>query len=306
MRSLLVIVVGLVPALAFADATPLTSLDQVQKLCAELQTAPNATADAKAARTEALKRELKLTLPPGQYRIAEADPSSNTLSVDTEHAFRLFKGAAVFYPVDEEDLDLAVPEGKALPADTHDMALELVVRPGQDTDQACAIGLAHDYVMGVEILSARLVNPAGATVAAMEEDESIERTAKAGGTPTVEIVPAVVEGSASMARQVTDGLQGMRARLMECYQHSLQAHPTLDGSMVLGFDVSGGKPGPVTVMADSVQDDAMAACVSKTVSGLDLKGAPPPAPAKGKKAAKAAASESGAGRASVALRFERK
>jgi len=304
MRSLLVLAVMVTPTMALADVTPLTSLDQVQKLCAQLQTPANPSSEAKAARDDAEKQELKLTLPAGQFRISEADPSSNTLSVDTEHAFRLFKGQAVFYPVDEEDLELAVPEGKSLPADTHDMSLELVVRPGQDTDQACAMGLAHDYVMGVEILSARLVNPAGATVAAMEEDESIERTAKANGAPTVEIVPAMVEGSPSMARQVTDGLQGLRSRLMECYQHSLQQHPTLDGSMVLGFDVSGGKPGPVTVMADSVQDDAMAACVSKIVGGLNLSAAAAPAAPKGKKAAKGTTES--AGRASVALRFERK
>lgn len=304
MRSLMLALVALAPALAVAQPTPITSVEQVQKICSDLKAAAsNKSADSPAQRDAAMEQEYQLTLQPGQYKISEADPSSGTLTVDTQRAFRLFHGQAVFYPVDEEDLDLSVPEGQPLPQKTDDLALQLVVRPGQDSEQPCTVGLAKDYVMGVEVLSARLVNKSGAAVASLEEETGLERQGKSSGQPEVEIEPAVVEGSASMAKTVTDRMTQLRPQLTQCYQQGLQKQPALDGSLVLGFDVSSGKPGQVTVMADSVQDDQVSRCVTSAVSGLDLgKGAPA---AKAKKS-KAASGEAYTGRASIALRFERK
>lgn len=306
MRKLLVALVAFGPTLAFAEPVAITSLDQVQKLCTDLRS-PDAKGGDKAAHDAAMQQEYQLTLQPGQYKIGEADPGSGTLSIDTQRAFRLFHGQAVFYPVDEEDLDLAVPEGQPLPQKTDDLALQLVVRPGQDAEQPCTVGLSKDYVMGVEVLSARLVNKSGAAVAALEEDTGIQRAGSTNGQPDVEIEPAVVEGSATMSKTVTDRIAQLRPQLTQCYQQGLQKQPALDGSMVLGFDVSGGKPGQVTVMADSVQDDQVATCVTRAVSGVELgKSAPAPKAAKKNEKASKGGGETYTGRASIALRFARK
>ena len=303
MRSLLAFALALAPAAALAEPVALTQLSQVQKLCAELKS-PAHTGDAlenaqpasSEARQQAMRQEFLIRLPPGQYRISEADPSSGTVTVDTEHAFRLFKGQVVFYPVDEEDLDLHVAEGQALPQSARDLELDLVVRPGQDSEQPCTVGLSKDYVMGVEVLSARLLNKGGTTVAALEEEQGIERQAKAEGAPEVTIEPAVVEGSADLAKQLTQGMNQLRPKLTQCYQLGLAKQPALDGSLVLGFELSSaGKPGQVTVVADSVQDDAVSRCVSDAVAGLSVGGA---SSAKKKSATN--------GRASVAVHFERK
>jgi hypothetical protein len=326
------LVLGLVPGVAIAEPTPITSLEQVQQLCSELQPQPpsnvrdaaaraHADADQQAKQKAAMQHELLLTLPPGQFRVAEADADTHSLTIDTQRAFRFFKGAAVFYPVDQQDLDLILPEGQELPARTDDLTLKLVVRPGQDADQPCLQGLAKDYVMGVEILSASLTTQAGQLVAKLDEDESIDRPANPNGTPQVEIDPVLVDGSAASAAQVTEGVQQLKSRLTQCYQTSLSHTPALDGTMVVGFAFSSdGKPADLTMMADSVQDDAMASCVTQALSQLSL---PKPGKAakadKGLKPNRKTAASSGQlafsdggtsgshdSRASITLRFERK
>ena len=50
MRKLLFAGLALLPALAVAEPVPLTTLDQVQKLCGELQPAPHAASPLDQAR----------------------------------------------------------------------------------------------------------------------------------------------------------------------------------------------------------------------------------------------------------------
>jgi hypothetical protein len=296
----------LVPAVALAEGTPLTGIEQVRGLCEALGTSRStpgeplaraqAEGPAKEAHDRALQQELVVTLRPGEFRIADADVSSGTLTVDTARAFRLFKGQVVFYTVDDEDLDLAVPEGAGLPRNTGELTLELTVRPGQDTEPGCTVGLSKDYVVGVEVLSAQLRDRKGAVVARLDEDPSRDRLSRPGGKPVVEIDPALTEGAGPLARQVGDGMQQLKPRLVQCYQASLGVRPSLDGTLVLGFEFTpGGKPGPVTLVADSVQDEALARCVTQAVSELAL--------SKARKGEKVAAPS---GRASVSVRFERK
>jgi hypothetical protein len=292
---------GLIPAAALAAPLPISSVEQVSHLCQDLR------AKGGPAKETALKQEFLLRLAPGQFQIAESDPETGTLTVDTSRSFRFFKGQVVLYPVDEEDLDLTLLEGQAMPASTGDMTLELDVRPGQDAEQPCYTGLAKDYVLGVEVLSARLVSHEGKVVAQLEPDESIDRApVKSEGAPQVEVEPAQVEGSPQASAQLTENVKQLRPQLTECYQKGLARTPTLDGSLVLGFDLSpAGKPGEITVEADSVQDDAMSACVSGAVKGLTVSGAPAPAAKKGPPGTKVAQAETGS-RASVVLHFGRK
>lgn len=307
MRSpLLLALCALAPVAAQAEVVPLTRVEQVQRLCSALGPAKGPSGEAlqraqaegpaAAAREAALEEELSVTLPPGEFRIADADASTGTLTVDTTRAFRLFKGKVVLYPVDDEDLELALPEGAGLPREVSALSLVLTVRPGQDTEPGCTSGKGGDVVMGVEVLSAVLTDRAGAVVARLDEDPSRERAARPGGKPIVEIEPVTVEGPAALAHQLGDGLQPLKPRLTQCYQASLGQKPGLDGTLVLGFELGkGGKPGEVTVMADSVQDEPLARCAARVVAELSLG-----KPRKGEKAAAAS------GRASVSLRFERR
>ena len=96
---------------------------------------PQVPASAGAAAGEApdpYAAEYRATLTPGHFHVSEADAESGTVSVDTAAAFRLFKGAATLYPVDQEDLELRVPEGGAWPAAPEALTLDIVFRPGQN------------------------------------------------------------------------------------------------------------------------------------------------------------------------------
>jgi len=288
-------VLFLMPTMAWSAPVPLTSAEQVKTLCRDLAgldpgdsplQAARGEAQAAAQRDAARQAQFAVTLPPGAFRLSDADPRSGTLTLDTERAFRLFKGQVVLYPVTDDDLDLTVPRGQPLPASTQGLSLQLVIQAA-DTDAPCTASLSKEYALGVTVRSARLVDPNGAAVAALTADAD-DRAGTTTGAPEVTIEPAVVEGAPRLAKALTQRLQAMRPELTACYQQGLKAQPALDGSLVLGFSLQGGKPGAITVVADSVQSDAVSRCVSAAVAGLSLERSPKPS------------------HASVALQFGRK
>jgi hypothetical protein len=319
MRNLLPsLLLLLSPALAGAAPTPLSTLDQVEQLCHDLQphaqpmrkdVVAQANADLEQTRRKkaALDREYLLTLPPGQFRFSEADADTRSLTVDTQKAFPAVGGRATLYPVDQTDIDLVLLEGQPFPPSSEGMSLELVVRPGEDSEPSCTASHARTFALGIEIVDARLVDPQGKLVAKWDQDEFVDKPLPAGeGKPEVDVEPAWVESSGVASKTVTDGVSKLRPQLADCYKQGLVREPSLDGCMVLSFEVSGeGKPGDIVVVADSVQDEQVAACVTQTLAGSKLIAMAPPAkpdPA----SARRPRGVLNPGRASVSVRFERR
>jgi hypothetical protein len=94
-------------------------------------------------------------------------------------------------------------------------------------------------------------------------------TAAQGARRRVEVAPAISDAN---GREVRKRVQGRAGDLEGCYAGALTKDPALDGSLVaeLKLTAGGGAPERVAIVADSIQDDAMAACVKKVLGRTEF------------------------------------
>lgn len=302
-------------------AVPLEQPGQLEVLCADLARVPKvagtvdraiAESEHKAVRKEAFQRRFSLTLAPGQFAFREADTETRTLTLDAQRPFRLFGGTAVLHIHETEDIDLQAPEGKPLPPSTLPTKLAITFRPSAEADEACRVGKSQDRAVAIELLTARLLGPQGELLAELI-DENAETTV-ADGKPVVSAQPSLIDGAPALGPAVDQRLAGKVPALDACYAEGIARDPALDGALVYGFELQpGGKVEGLTLLADSVQDDKVAACATSALRGLTWN----PESKRAAKAAKGEKAEKGAEKAEklpalgkavhghVTLRFER-
>jgi hypothetical protein len=294
---------------AASRPTQITSLGQLRSLCDDLQSnvvkrrhgkAQPSDDELQSRRAAAQEAELEVRLPPGQFHLSHVDVRTGTVTLDTQRSFLLFDGHAVLGSVERDDLDLSLNEGQTLPNNPESLTLDLVVRPGDDVEPICTVTASGEVSLGVEVVRASLLDRSGHAVATLESDDQNDPPAAVGGKPMVAFDSVQVEGDDAASAALTQALASLQTKLLGCFEVALKKTPTLDGTLVLAFNLKGdGHLGPITVVADSVQDDPMVACVMDLAQVVTVSMAP-----KDKKE-KSTSAASG-GRTSATLRFERR
>jgi len=130
--------------------------------------------------------------------------------------------------------------------------------PGEKTSTLSVDGVTWEYTVG-----GRLVARGG---------EGADRplvTAAQGARRRVEVAPAMSEAN---GMEIRKRVQGRAGELETCYAGALSKDPALDGSLVaeLRLTGAGGAPDKVAIVADSIQDEGMAACVKKVLGRTEF------------------------------------
>ncbi len=131
-------------------------------------------------------------------------------------------------------------------------------------------------MIAVEPLRWELVDEAGTVVASGVPEGVAERRAPPGGTPSVAVEPATVDGEGPPASAVTQKAKDAAPRLQGCFQGALEKEPALDGSVVFRVDIGAdGRAKAVDVTADSVASDGLVACAKQVLVAIEWgKGGP--------------------------------
>lgn len=291
--------IGLVLSLALAAAQPppsadapvaLEGLDQVRSLCDALTPVERAAsrgdavergraaAEREERRATALRRRYRVTVPGDRLRFAPYDPAEGRLALSDRAALTAAGGALRLWSVAEDGLPVAVDAAAAerivRSAARRALSLDLTfVLPDDDDD---ALACAHPnaslrYGLGVEPLAWQYTDGGQVLARGGAGADRPPVTAAQGALPRVEIAAPV--GSPG------DGLQrALRARAPElegCYRRALERDAALDGVLVADLDLAGeGRPRAVRMGIDSVQDDALSACVRDVVAATRFPAAP--------------------------------
>lgn len=258
------------PAWAGPPPVDVEKAADAARLCRALQpverVAPASKAEQARARDEAVGRRYRVTVSgdgldfkPWQEGAGLA-LSPRAVLVGAERSLRLW--------IPDDD-DLAVKLSRAAAQRIFQaksrgrLALRLVVGipSGESGEAPCMrAGAPGSWILAVEPVSWEYL--AGEEVLARggEGGEMALTTAAERAQPRVEVGEAVGEAASPLVRSA---LRGSRAELAACYREALSRNPRLDGTLVVELSL-GGKAGPprsARIAADSVQDEALAACV---------------------------------------------
>jgi hypothetical protein len=269
---------------ARAEAVLLDSPDKAATLCTSLQPperlrlkgGPVSAADQKASyeekRKAALELEYLLVLQPREFQIAEVDTSAGTISIDTTRPFRGLGGSLTIYDIEVDELTLHMDPANTKAAEAAisggHATLAVTFKVARDEQSPCFATTARAYILATDFVSAALRN--GATVLAQtsEEDGFAPQNA-IKGTPSVELVPMSTDGGAPLPPEFQTRLAKVKPDVQRCYETALVKDPSLDGSVVFGWDVRSGKTVP-SVQADSVQNDEVVGCLTKAISAVTV------------------------------------
>ncbi len=70
-----------------------------------------------------------------------------------------------------------------------------------------------------------------------------------------------------MAQSVQQSVRNQKGQLRFCYEKSLRDNPSLEGTLLVGFDVSEGAALNVAVLRNSTGDLDLAECFSQHIQG---------------------------------------
>lgn len=275
-----------------ADPRPVTTEKQAAELCAasapteRVRFKGDAVDRAAAAqkhdeeRDAALDRRYRTTVAAKEVTFGDYDAAQGELSLSPRSGLSGAGGALRLWLTGDKTLpvnaDAAAAKRVFAAQKAGRLELQLVFElDGDASDAPCvAVPGTHRFTVAASPVSWSYV--AGGEVLARggEGADKPLASAKAGAKPHVEVEDAISEGVAGDAR---DRVAARRQDLEGCYASALQKDPTLDGTLVLEVQLTkkDGAPEKVDVVADSVQDDALAGCVKKIVEKVAFKRATP-------------------------------
>jgi hypothetical protein len=265
------------PAALAIDARTVESPAQVRALCQILEPSERAvqrgdaversrlSAERDVRRDAALGARYRVKLASDHLQFAEYDPEERELTLSDRTWLWTQGGALHLWATEDAALpvraDPATAERIVKAAARKTLALTLTFTLPEGDDATCAHpNGSRSWVLGVEP-HAWEFSEAGQVLARGGEgsDRPLVNMAQ-GARPRVEVSePIAEEGGRELRAAVTARSKELRG----CYLQALRTDPGLDGAVVAEVDLdgNGGAPRSVRVAADSVQNDAMVACV---------------------------------------------
>lgn len=275
------------PGAAAVDATPVTNGQpapvqvvndppQARALCealtpgerlprgADVVAQARAEAQQDARRETALAGRYRVSVPAQALRFAPYDLEEEELSI-SDRAFlagaggklHLWAASRAGLPV---HADAATASRIVQAEKDRTLALHLTFTLPDDEDEAVcahAAGSEH-YALGVEPFSWEYAVGDEVLARGGEGGDRPLVTAAQGARPRVEVSEPYGAGG----REARQALEGRARDLQGCYEQALRRNPGLDGTLVAEVE-----PGRAPrLAADSVQDDALGACVQGVVA----------------------------------------
>lgn len=73
--------------------------------------------------------------------------------------------------------------------------------------------------------------------------------------------------AAAMAQSVQQSVRNQKGQLRFCYEQRLREKPSLEGTVLVAFDVASGGVAQVAVLSNSTGDSELAECFSSRITG---------------------------------------
>lgn len=220
-----------------------------------------------ARREAALEARYRVEISADRLRFGEYDPDEQQL-VLSDRAFLSAAGGSVqVWPVEDAGLPVAVDGAAARrivqAAAQGRLRLALTFTLPDDADVTCghANGSSR-YSLGVEPFRWEYLDRGQVLARGGEGADRPAVTAAEGARPRVRVSDPLGGGG----RELRSAVQAREKDLEGCYQQALRQNPGLDGSLVAEVELARGAARSVRMAADSVQDEAMAGCVTGIIS----------------------------------------
>jgi hypothetical protein len=263
--------------------------EQVRAFCASIELPERAaTGPDVVARGEDLtaREDRRATALESRYRVALATrrlpfapyhPEARQLELSERAVLSGAGGALRVWAVEDERLpvqaDPATAQRIVQAAARGTLTFVLTFALPEDEDEAtCAHAIAtRQWVAGVEPVAWEYAEGGRVLARGGEGSDRPTVTAAEGARPRVEVAePIGQEGSQEIRAAVVARIQD----LQRCYGRALQADPALDGAFVAEVDLreQAGAPRSVRTAAESLQDEAMVACVEAVLGKTTFPG----------------------------------
>ena len=231
------------------------------------------------ARAEAAHDALREVLRGARYRVHiaadrlrfdEYDPEEQQLVLSERAFLGAASGSIQVWPVEDAGLPVTVDEAaarrimKAAARKSLTLALTFTLPDEDDVTCGHANG-SNRYSLGVEPFRWEYLDGAQVLARGGEGGDRPIVTAAEGARPRVRVSDPVGGG-----REVRSAVEARTKDLEGCYQRALRQNPGLDGSLVAEVDLAGGAARSVRMAADSLQDEAMAGCVTGIISRVSF------------------------------------
>jgi hypothetical protein len=217
-------------------------------------------------REDALGARYRVQIAADRLRFAEYDPDEEQL-VLSERAFLGAAGGSIQVWATESaglpvKADAAAAQRIMQAAGRKRLALALTFTLPDDDDVTCGhANGSNRYSLGVEPVRWEYLDGAEVLARGGEGGDRPIASAAEGARPRVRVSDPIGAG-----RALRSAVEARQEDLVACYQRALQENPGLEGSLVAEIDLASGAARSVRVAADSLQDEAMAGCVSGIVS----------------------------------------
>jgi hypothetical protein len=260
------------------EVTTLDTPAQVRALCDALEPPERVTrgrdavergraqAEHEARREAALEGRYRVRVAPERVPFAPYDVEERRLEL-SDRAWLSGAGGALHVWM-TADAGLPVTAGPAAAerivsaAARRALVLTLTFQLPDDDEVMCAHAAgSHAWTLGVEPQAWELAEGGEVLARGGEGSDRPSVTVAHGALPRVEVSEPVGDAA---GRELKGAVAGRAGELERCYRRALAADPALDGTLVAELDLSAGAGAPraVRIAVDSIQDDAMLACVT--------------------------------------------
>ena len=264
-------------------AQPLESPSQVHALCEALNPSERmirkgdvvararAEAEHDARRDVALSGRYRVRISADLLRFADYDPGEEQLALSKRAVLAAAGGTLRIWPVEDRGLPVTadVAAAQRIMEARARRALALTITftlPDDDDEVACVHPNGSDrYALGIEPVGWEYVDGEQVLARGGEGSDRPLITAAQGARPRIRVSDPLGGGG----RELRSAVEAREKDLEGCYQRALEQNPGLDGSLVAEVDLGGGASS-VRIAADSVQDEAMTACVTGVISRVEF------------------------------------
>ncbi len=220
-----------------------------------------------ARREEALQARYRVEISADRLRFGEYDPDEQQLVLSDRAFLSAASGSVQVWPVEDAGLPVAVDGAAArriMQAAAHKrLRLALTFTLPDDADVTCGhANGSNRYSLGVEPFRWEYLDRGQVLARGGEGADRPAVTAAEGARPRVRVSDPLDGGG----RELRSAVEAREKDLEGCYQQALRQNPGLDGSLVAEVELVRGAARSVRMAADSVQDEAMAGCVTGIIA----------------------------------------
>ncbi|HTT71060.1 MAG TPA: hypothetical protein VMG32_07530 [Anaeromyxobacteraceae bacterium] len=261
-----------------AAAALCSALEPTDRLLYKGDVVARARAEAEhdTVREAALAGSYEVRVPGARLRFAPYDPEEGLLALSERTYLAGAEGSLGLWALHDAGLpvraDPPVAERIVRAAEHRALVLVLVFTLPDDAEEAVCTNVAGSRHFGLGVEPYRWEYRVGGRALARggEGGDRPLLTAAEGARPRVR----VAEAEGPRAADLKAAVEGQSHELASCYEQALRKNPGLDGAYVAEVDVAEGGERQVRPAIDSLQDEAMTACVTAVLARADLKGGP--------------------------------